>query len=141
MDPYGNALAVWTTRSTFVVAQTPTSSSYDSLDEIRVQRFDSGSGWAPAHLALDSDPPTAPFTYLIPAAVALDAQGNGIAVWSRATTVRVNRFRVDSGWQGARTVDVSSGAPKLAVDDRGRAIAVWSANGVVHAARFLEPGN
>jgi hypothetical protein len=141
MDPYGNALAVWTSRSTFVVAQTPTSTSYDSLDEIRVQRFDSASGWARDHLALDSDPPTEPFTYLIPAAVALDAQGNGLAIWSRETTVRVNRFRVDSGWQGARTLDVSSGIPKLAVDDRGRAIAVWSARGVIRAARFLEPDN
>jgi hypothetical protein len=136
IDPYGDALALWVTRTTYVVSQTSNSTTYASTHEIRSQRFELQSGWAPAHAELDPEPPS---SLAIPA-LAVDPQGNGLAIWTTDQSVRVNRFRADdAAWQAAAILDLSNGsAMNLAADDRGRAIATWISRGEIRAARFLE---
>jgi hypothetical protein len=135
MDPYGNAVASWITRDTYVVSQTPSTMTYESSHEIRSQRFDATSGWAPVHVKLDPDPPSA----TTDPAAALDPERNGLSIWATASSMHASRFLADSGWQAPKVVDTATGAPvKLAVDDGGRAIAVWIVRGEIRAARFLD---
>ena len=66
--------------------------------------------------------------------VALDAQGNALAVWAQREqtycNIWVSRFQIDSGtWSGARRLDSENAgdasAPELRVDTSGRATVVW----------------
>jgi hypothetical protein len=66
-------------------------------------------------------------------AVAVDGEGNAIAVWYRMddTTVSVyyNRYEVGKGWLGEEELDdtdLMSMDPVVACDDRGDGLVVWS---------------
>jgi hypothetical protein len=65
--------------------------------------------------------------------VAVDALGNGIAVWraqnqSGAFDVWANRYDLETGWAEPVMLDVEEGStyfPQIAMDSRGNAVAVW----------------
>ena len=65
--------------------------------------------------------------------IAIDSQGNALAVWYQSDGARnniwANRYTIGSGW-GARTlietIDTGSAIrPQLAIDTQGNALAVW----------------
>lgn len=118
----GTALAVWRE-----------SNPGDSNYSLKSARYTPTAGWgAPESIetlftTVVNDPP----------ALAIDAQGNGIAMWLHGTDRRVmyNIYRVGSGWQGAVEVAGQSsiaGAQniQLVMLPDGRATAVWSEGSV-----------
>lgn len=63
--------------------------------------------------------------------VAIDAQGNGIAIWSQGNALYHNIYRVGSGWQGAVAVDAgqldtTQTRTRLVMTPDGRAVAMWT---------------
>lgn len=86
------------------------------LSDIYASRRDTGSWSAPELIGSGSAP-----------RLAGDAAGNAIAVWSRGTTVRANRFVAGVGWQGEKEVggDFVGGSPDVAMDESGRGVVVW----------------
>jgi len=120
MDAVGNALALWTTRMTYVVSQNGPSTTYGTSYELRSQRFDAKSGWLPTHDTLDLGQ-TSEMT------LALDDAGNGFAVGVNEGEVRAARFLDGAGWQPSIVLGSVSGAasPKITVARNGRAAAIW----------------
>ena len=66
-------------------------------------------------------------------AVAIDAQGNGIAMWQQGNnnTVYYNIYRAGTGWQGAvevtgQTNQLGTARIELVMTPDGRAVAAWS---------------
>lgn len=60
--------------------------------------------------------------------VAMDANGNAVAVWSEDNDVLATRYDVGSGWSQATVIDNYSGdayASDIAIDADGNATAVW----------------
>ena len=64
--------------------------------------------------------------------VAMDEEGNAIAVWQQSDGIRhniwSNRYVVGDGWGDAEfieTNDGDAGSPQVAMDEDGNAIAVW----------------
>ncbi len=113
----GSSLAVWRE-----------SNPGDNNYSMKAARFTTAGGWgAPVSIETlftnvdaDNNP-----------AVAIDAQGNGIAMWLQNRTVHYNIYRADTGWQGAvevtgQTSSVGSARIQLAMTPDGRAVAVWS---------------
>lgn len=139
MDAQGNAMALW-------VQSDGTASS------IYAARYVAGTGWRSPELietsAMPADSPQ----------VAVDAQGNFIAVWRQAWKVAngalygidANRYVAGTGWGTPATVyvdtsrsDVTANADvQLAMDPQGNAMAVWSVydwswnHNSVRAARY-----
>lgn len=83
------------------------------------------------------------------ASVAVDGNGNAIAVWTRTegavTTVWGNLYLVGTGWT-ATPQPISSGAnsasaPYVAVNAAGVAIAVWREANKIWARRYTIPTN
>lgn len=67
--------------------------------------------------------------------IAMDANGNAVAVWAQSASIWANRYLVGTGWSGATTIDSSptggpSSNPQVAIDDNGNALAVWPRSGV-----------
>jgi Divergent InlB B-repeat domain len=63
--------------------------------------------------------------------VAMDAQGNGIAMWEQGSSLYHNVFRSTGGWQGEVAVEVNQmfgdiARIDLAMTSDGRALAVWT---------------
>ncbi len=115
LDANGNALAVWR--------------RYDgSRYNIWANRYTAGSGWGTAELietdnAGDASDPQ----------IALDANGNALAVWDQSDGIRfsiwANRYTAGSGWGTPELIenDNAGGAyfPQIAIDASGNALAVW----------------
>lgn len=142
MDPFGNALALWINRATFITSQTSSTTSFGNIEEVRSQRFDAKQGWSPGHERLDPASSNPTWYFLSDQALALDPQGNGFAAWRHGDPgdVRVARWTIQSGWQESVQLTANGRTPVIAVDARGRALAVWSTlQGDVYAARFAEP--
>jgi hypothetical protein len=61
--------------------------------------------------------------------VAIDGEGNAIAVWEQSISIWSNRYVVGEGWglaQPIETDDMSAAEfPQVAMDGKGNAIAVW----------------
>ena len=58
--------------------------------------------------------------------ITMDANGNGIAVWTRGGVVYSNRFEPATGWGAAQAISASGAlSPEVAADANGNAIAVW----------------
>jgi hypothetical protein len=117
MNADGSALAVWL---------------QFELQKFKVwsNRYAPGSGWGIA----ERIGPDGLTTHEAPQ-VAIDAHGNGIAVWQQydgATTFEIgaSRYVVGSGWAGATVIPNDSVRPALqpqiAIDPNGNALAVWS---------------
>jgi Divergent InlB B-repeat domain len=117
----GTALAVWRE-----------SNPGDSNYSMKAARYTPAGGWA-APESLETL-----FTNVTNAtpAVAIDAQGNGIAMWQQGSnnTLHYNIYRAGSGWQGAVEVvgqsnGLGSASIQLAMTPDGRALAVWTGGG------------
>ena len=139
MDPNGNAIAVW--------------EQYDGTltrDSIRANRYAvSGNAWGTA-ATIDSGgtgntgPSSNP-------RVAMDSNGNAIAVWEQTAGVRSNiRANLYTGsWGAAGLIETDDTGnaylPQVAMDSNGNAIAVWEqSNGLrfsIHANRYTAGGN
>jgi hypothetical protein len=120
VDPSGNALAVW--------------EQFDGTrGNIWANRFTPATGWGAAQpigttyisSLLHSRPDPQ---------VAVDPNGNALAVWSQSDGTRYNiwatRFTPATGWDTAQLIEtnITFGAfkPQVAVDSSGNALAVWS---------------
>ncbi len=115
VDPNGNVIAVWNLMrfgSTTVWAN----------------RYAVGTGWGAASqigIGNLNTVDTLPH-------IAMDAVGNGFAVWQQYNgsilNIWGNRFVVGTGWESAALISdstMSSRDPKIAADMNGNAIAVW----------------
>jgi len=140
MDCQGNAVAVWTNLDAGVGGKSV----------IQAKRFIVGSGWQadPTTLSPTDDNSDQP-------QVAMDCQGNAVAVWtnrdageSNKGVIQAKRFIVGSGWQAVpetlSPTDNNSDQPQVAMDCQGNAVAVWrnidageSIKGVIQAKRFI----
>jgi hypothetical protein len=114
MDASGNALAVWRT--------------FDGTRRnIWANRYVAGVGWGVATL-IETDAGDA-----INPQVAMDASGNGIAVWEQFDGTRgniwANRYVVGVGWGTAAMIETdnagNAGIAQVAVAAGGNAFAVW----------------
>jgi Immunoglobulin I-set domain len=59
--------------------------------------------------------------------IAVNAQGEAMAVWSQGLVVMARRYTVAGGW-GVATEIGADGAPQVAIDNNGNAVAVWAGN-------------
>ena len=117
----GSALAVWRE-----------SNPGDSNYSMKAARYTAASGWS-APESIETL-----FTNVTDAlpALAIDAQGNGIAMWQQGNnnTVHYNIYRAASGWQGAVEVtgqnnQLGSAGIDLVMTPDGRAVAAWDGGG------------
>ena len=113
VDSSGNALAVWT--------------QYDGTrDSIWANRFD-GSSWGSAAL-IETDNTGSTYQPQI----AVDSNGNALAVWAQSggtrVNIRANRFN-GSNWGNAVLIETNNDgdadSPQIAIDSSGNAVAVW----------------
>ena len=77
------------------------------------------------------------------ARVAVDANGNMVAVWQQFdgsnNNIWARRYVVDSGWLVADLVAAVADSPDLAVDRSGNISVLWEQNGAVNARRYEVP--
>src|SRR5438477_9692195 len=115
MDSYGNAVTVWM--------------QYDGVRyNIWANRYTAGSGWGTATLIETDDAGSA-----FDPQVAINANGDAVAVWQQYDGVRynawANRYTAGSGWGAATLIETDNGSvatrPHIAMDGNGNAIAVW----------------
>ncbi len=114
MDAIGNALVIW--------------DQYDgSTSEILSRRYMTGIGWGPVQTVQSGIP------YSTSTRLALDANGNGVAVWYQDQEIWANNYQKQSGWAIARRIDTLNGTmtypppqPVVAMGDPDNVIAVWS---------------
>lgn len=118
MDGAGNAWAVWSQADTGT-----------GLYRIRANRYTPDNGWeTPALIATDVG------GHGSGADIAVDEQGNALAVWRQRTDGRhdiwANRYTPNGGWGTAQRIENrdagAASVPVLALDGSGRAMAVWS---------------
>ena len=126
VDPNGNAIVVW--------------SQYDGVrDNIFGNRYTVGAGWTTATLIETNDAGSANQPD-----IAIDANGNAIAVWSQSDGLRdsiwANRYSVGTGWGTATLIedDDRTGAwgPRVATDPAGDALVVWQQHDGVQNSIF-----
>jgi hypothetical protein len=116
MDGDGHAIAVWR--------------QYDgSRFYIWASYFD-GFGWGTAEMIEEDDTGSANSPQ-----IAMDGDGNAIAVWSQHDGLRYNiwaNYFDGSDWGTAELIETkstgSAESPQIAMDDDGHAIAVWELN-------------
>jgi uncharacterized membrane-anchored protein len=116
VDPNGNAVAVW-------------NQSDEARPSIWANRFTPAAGWSLAELIETDNAGGAANPQ-----VAVDPNGNAVAVWNQSDGMRdniwANRFTVAAGWSLAELIetDNAGGAanPQVAVDPNGNALAVWN---------------
>ena len=115
-DVSGNALAVW-------------QQADSTRDNIWANRYTVGTGWGVAVLIETDDTRSA----LIPQ-IAIDDNGNAIAVWFQSDGIRdniwANHYTADIGWDTAEMIETdntgSATSPQIAFDSNGNALAVWN---------------
>lgn len=128
----GSALAIWKERN-------PGDNHYS----MKAARF-SGTWGTPESIETLTDP--VDISEDAEPAVAIDAQGNGIAMWRQGNSLYYNIYRVGTGWTGAVAVDTGffttfhTANIQLGMTPDGRAVATWSsnANGVMRALRSMQ---
>lgn len=123
IDGSGNAIAVWWQSDTKL-----------GLASMVANRYVVGSGWgAAAVIETDSA------GHVSAPQIAVDANGNAVAVWALATqsgpytytyNVWANHYAVGTGWGSAGPIDSdntteANPAPHVAIDANGNALAVW----------------
>jgi hypothetical protein len=115
IDAQGNTLAVW--------------EQFDGERfNIWANRKLRGHGWGVAQLIETDNAGSAYSPH-----VALDNQGNAVAVWQQhdGTRARIaaNRYMVGTGWSKATWIDAQDSreahAPQVSFDNQGSALAVW----------------
>lgn len=113
IDPWGNATVLYTQSS-----------------RITSIRYEAATGWGtPAGVHDSLNPQYSP-------AIAMDGNGNALAVWSETTTspstskVWGNRYSAGSGWQGATLLEpmhANANRCDVAMNPQGVGLAVWQA--------------
>lgn len=121
VDDSGNAVAVW-------------SQSDGTRDNIRANRYVAGDGWGRA------EPIETGTGYADNPQIAVDSDGNAVAVWDQSDGTRdniwANRYVSGTGWGTAQLIETDNNGhaydPQVAVDDSGNAVAVWfQSNGTI----------
>jgi PKD domain len=76
--------------------------------------------------------------------VAVDAQGDAVAVWKSDEGVQAARRTAGAGWGAAADLDADGSGPDVAIDPQGIATAVWESHDnvgrVVHASTSAPGG-
>jgi hypothetical protein len=115
MDANGNAIAVW-----------------PQSDGIRfniwANRYVPGAGWGTAELIETDNADNADYPH-----IAMDANGNAIAVWEQSDGIRfniwANRYVPGAGWGTAELIETDNEGdahrPQVALDTNGNALVVW----------------
>jgi hypothetical protein len=120
VDANGNALAVWHQKDI---------ASLDGRSSIWANRYTPTGGWGTAELIETDDRGHAGG-----AQVAIDANGNALAVWAQSdrapsgrSYVWYNRYTPSGGWGTAARIVAAgdAGAVRMAMDPDGNAVAVW----------------
>lgn len=115
VDAMGDAVAAW--------------SQHDGTrNNVWANRYTPGSGWATAQL-LETDNAGGASG----AQVALDPNGNAIAVWYQSDgavdNIWANRYAAGTGWGTAQLIETADGGDgqdaQVAMDGAGNAVAVW----------------
>lgn len=131
MDAQGNAIAVWWQRDE------------DNHHSIYAKRYTVGIGWR-ATLPLETSDEFADEPQ-----VAMDTEGNAIAIWeqegeSNIRRIFVCRFAVVGGWGEVTPIDSGereASSPQIAIDSTGNAIAAWREDvshvSSIYASRFV----
>ena len=115
IDPDGSVVAVW-------------HQSGGELENIWASRSTPGDGWGTAELIENNDDGHAGDPR-----VAVDPEGNAIAVWHQSDGARANiwanRYTPGDGWGTARRIEINDRGearlPRLAMDLDGNAVVVW----------------
>ncbi|NNK07183.1 MAG: Ig-like domain-containing protein [Myxococcales bacterium] len=116
LDPNGNAVAVW--------------AQWDGTRRnIWANRFTPSAGWGVAE-PIETDNVGDAFS----PQVALDPNGNAVAVWRQYDGTRfniwANRFKPAAGWGVAEPIETDdagdASSPQVGVDPNGNAVAVWN---------------
>jgi hypothetical protein len=110
VDVHGDAVAVW-------------QQSDGSHTHIWANRYVAGSGWLTPILIETDD--TADAT---DPQIAVDADGNAVAVWVQNGMSWSNRYTAGVGWSAAIPITGNSSnenAPRIGLDANGDAVAVW----------------
>ncbi len=131
-DASGNVMAVWN--------QVEMLGNQGTI-HIWANRYTPASGWGVAQ-AIKTENARQSYT----GRVALDTQGNAIAVWvqenltTSAIEVWTNDNPLGQGWGTPHPLQTASSqksfAPRIAIDPNGNAIATWSLSGVLMAKRY-----
>jgi hypothetical protein len=115
VDPNGNAVAVWR-------------QSDGTRANIWANRFTPSAGWGVAERIETDDAGDARNPQ-----VAVDPNGNAVAVWHQSDGTRrniwANRFTPSAGWGVAERIETddagNASLPQVALDPNGNAVAVW----------------
>ena len=118
-DSEGNALFVW-------VQDDATNNS------VWAKQFNAGtewnSDWGNVAQQIEVNPTTNTEDAEGPH-IAVDANGNALAVWAQGGDIWANLYSADTGWGVATLLESGSGNakdPQIATDANGNAIAVWT---------------
>ena len=134
LDPNGNAVAVW-------------HQSDGMRENIWANRFTPTGGWGVAELLETDNAGNASRPQ-----VALDPNGNAVAVWDQSDGTRfniwANRFTLAAGWGAAQLLETDNAGnalvPQVALDPNGNAVAVWhqmtGGFSIIWANRFTPTG-
>jgi hypothetical protein len=114
-DQNGNAIAVWYQDD-------------GTRENVWANRYVAGTGWGTARLIETDNAGTACYPR-----IALDRNGNAIAVWHQSTgsqyNIWANRFVAGQGWGTAALFETDNAGnayyPQIALDQNGSALAVW----------------
>jgi hypothetical protein len=98
---------------------------------VMANRYTAGSGWGTATMISANVDTTRA------SQIAIDANGNGVAVWEQyngtptsVLDIMANRFVAGTGWRTARSITTDkthdAKAPQVAFDSKGNALAVWA---------------
>jgi hypothetical protein len=110
VDASGNAMAVWYQHD-------------GTRSNIMANRYVPGSGWTGAELVENENS-----IYAGNPQMAIDGNGNALAVWHHGTDIYANRYVVGSGWGTEELIESGTGPanfPQIAADSSGNAMAVW----------------
>jgi len=115
MDSNGNAIAVW--------------QQWDGIREnISANRYEVGTGWGNATYIATNN-----LFGAYNAQVAMDGNGNAIAVWQQSDGIRnniwANRYEIGTGWGTSELIQSNpsewADSPRVAMDSIGNAFTVW----------------
>ena len=132
-DASGNALAVW-----------QQDSGFSTNMRIWSNRYTVGSGWGGFPAIIQTDISGGATANAVTPRIAIDADGNALAVWvqpdgasDNTPDVWVNRYTAGSGWGTTANLGQvrintpgaagqSAGMPQIAIDGSGNALVVWT---------------
>ena len=122
IEPGGNAIMVWHQREPLCYS-------------VWANRYTAGNGWGTAQVIENNDTDMGGCDSV--PNVAVDANGNGFAVWIQSTpttpaSIVANRYTAGAGWGTAQLIETdnisSASEPQIVFDASGNAIAVWYQN-------------